>query len=157
MAAFARTAAVGALAALAYLAEQEVDRRLMNPRSDDLVLLGGLVTGRHRWWRPIGLTMHLTAGAVFALIFDRLVARRLVGPYWFRGVAFAQLENAALWPVLLLIDRFHPAVRRGVIAPTARPLYFAQSVLRHLALGSTLGLVPNRSSIGVNSDEVDAC
>ena len=53
----------------------------------------------------------------------------------------AQAENLALWPLILLIDRVHPAIRRGALAPLNRPAYFAQAVLRHAALGVVLGLV----------------
>jgi hypothetical protein len=47
---------------IAYLAAQELDRRLANnPRSNDLVLLGGLVTSRPSLWRPLGLILHVLA------------------------------------------------------------------------------------------------
>ena len=137
----ARAALAGVAGALAYLAEQELDRRVANPRSDDLVLLGGLVTGRSEIWRPLGLGMHLCAGAAFGVGFETLVARRLPGPYWLRGAVAAQIENAALWPLIAVIDRVHPAVRRGALAPLNRPVYFAQAVPRHAALGAVLGLV----------------
>jgi len=145
----ARSALAGVAGALAYLAEQELDRRVANPRSDDLVLLGGLVTDRSSIWKPLGLAMHLCAGAGFGVAFETIVAPLLPGPYWLRGAAMAQIENAALWPLLALIDRTHPAVGRGALSPLNRPVYFAQAVLRHAALGSVLGLVlgpPNRAS-----------
>lgn len=147
----ARAAMAGVVGALAYLAEQELDRRIANPRSDDLVLLGGLVTSNAALWRPLGFVMHLTAGAVFGVVFEAVVAPLLRGPYWLRGVVMGQVENAALWPLLLIIDRAHPAVRRGTIAPLNRPVYFAQSVLRHVALGAVLGLAlgnPSREHRG---------
>ena len=136
-----RASVAGVAGAVAYLVEQELDRRVANPRSDDLVLLGGLVTGRRAAWRPLGLGMHLVAGAVFGVVFEVLVAPLLRGPYWLRGVVMGQVENAVLWPLILLIDRVHPAIRGGTIAPLNRPVYFAQAVLRHAALGAVLGLV----------------
>jgi len=136
-----RAAAAGVVGALAYLAEQELDRRLANPRSDDLVLLGGLVTTREAAWRPLGLVMHLLAGASFGIGFETVAAPLLRGPYWLRGLVVAQLENALLWPILVLIDRVHPAVRTGALRPMNRPVYFAQAVLRHAALGAALGAV----------------
>ena len=136
-----RPALAGATAALAYLAEQEIDRQAVNRRSNDLDLLGGLVTG-HEWlWRPLGLAMHLSAGAAFGVVFDRVVAGRLPGPYWLRGVTMAQVENTALWPLIPILDRVHPAVKRGRLAPMHRRVYFAQAVLRHAALGAALGLL----------------
>ena len=141
MSRLARAALAGVGGALAYLAEQELDRRVANPRSDDLVLLGGLVTASSAVWRPLGLAMHLAAGATFGLLFEALMAPLLRGPYWLRGVMVGQVENAALWPLLLVIDRVHPAVRCGALAPLNRPVYFAQAVLRHAALGAMLGLL----------------
>ncbi len=137
-------ATAGVAAALPYLAEQELDRRLLNARSDDLHLLGGMLSPDPRFWRPFGLALHLTAGAVFGIAFDRLIAPRLPGPYWLRGVMMAQVENASLWPLVVLMDRIHPAVKRGNLAPMNRPTYFAQAVLRHIALGATLGLLNER-------------
>ena len=136
-----RASLAGVAGALAYLAEQELDRRVANPRSNDLVLMGGLVTANPSAWWPLGLVMHLAAGALFGLVFEAVVAPLLRGPYWLRGVVMGQVENALLWPLILIIDRVHPAIRRGAIAPLNRPVYFAQSVLRHVALGAVLGLV----------------
>jgi hypothetical protein len=129
---------------IAYLAAQEIDRRVVNPRSNDLVLLGGLVTDRPAIWRPLGLILHLIASASFGLVFDLLVAPRLPGPFWLRGVAMAQFENLTLWPLLLWIDRRHVAVRSGELAPMNRAVYFGQAVWRHVALGAVLGALLGR-------------
>ena len=136
-----RASMAGVAGALAYLAEQQLDRRVANPRSDDLVLLGGMVTSRPAAWRPLGLVMHLLAGATFGIVFEAVVAPLLRGPYWLRGVVMGQVENLALWPLILIIERVHPAIRNGSLAPMNRPVYFAQAVLRHVALGAVLGLV----------------
>ena len=136
-----RTVGAGLAAGVAYLAAQEVDRRLTNPRSDDLILVGGLVTRRPDLWRPVGLLNHLLAGVTFAFIFDRIVAPRLMGPYWLRGIVTFQAENAASWPLVLLIDRFHPAVKTGDLERLNRPVYVAQAAWRHLTFGAVLGLL----------------
>jgi hypothetical protein len=134
-----RATAAGVAGALAYLAAQEVDRRIVAPRSNDLVLLGGLVAERRAIWQPLGLLLHLLAGATFGLIFDRLFASRLPGPYWLRGLLVAQFENVTLWPIVLLVDRTHVAVKSGDLAPLHSPTYFAQAVWRHAALGIVTG------------------
>lgn len=134
-----RAALAGVGGALAYLAAQEADRRIANPRSDDLILLGGMVTNDERAWRPLGLLMHLLAGASFGVVFERVVAPLLPGPYWLRGVLLAQIENTVLWPLVLLLDRHHVAVKSGQLARMNRPVYFMQAVWRHLALGAVLG------------------
>ena len=133
---------------LAYLAAQEIDRRMVNPRSNDLVLLGGLVTDNSAVWRPLGLVMHLLASATFGLLFETMVAPRLPGPYWLRGVIMAQTENVTLWPLVLLIDRTHIAVKRGDLASMSRPVYFGQAAWRHLALGAVLGALLGRWRAG---------
>ncbi|MGE3272664.1 MAG: hypothetical protein AB7P40_28250 [Chloroflexota bacterium] len=129
----------GLAGAAAYLAAQEIDRRIVNPRSNDLLLLGGMVTSNERLWRPLGLLMHFAAGATFGLLFQRVAAPRLPGPYWLRGLMLAQFENATLWPLVLLLDRTHVAVKRGDLAPMNQPMYFVQAVWRHLALGVVIG------------------
>jgi hypothetical protein len=129
----------GLAGGVAYLAAQELDRRFVNPRSDDLVLLGGLVTARRAAWRPLGLVLHLLAAALFGLTFEVAVAPRLPGPYWLRGFLMAQTGNATLWPLILLIDRFHVAIRSSDLARMNRPVYFGQAVWRHLALGLVIG------------------
>ena len=134
-----RSVGAGLAAGVAYLVAQEIDRRITNPRSNDLILVGGLVTRRPDLWRPLGLVNHLLASVTFAFIFDRIVAPRLFGPYWLRGVLTFQAENAGSWPLVLLIDRFHPAVKVGQMARLNRPIYFAQEVWRHLAFGVVLG------------------
>ncbi|MFN8525088.1 MAG: hypothetical protein U0821_18485 [Chloroflexota bacterium] len=136
-----RAALAGIAGALAYLAAQEVDRRIANPRSDDLALLAGWLSPRPRVYRPIGLAAHLMAGATFGLGFHRVVAPRLPGPLWLRGMLAAQAENALLWPLVWGVDRWHPAVMRGTLAPLNRGVYFRQSVWRHAALGLVLGLL----------------
>jgi hypothetical protein len=78
------------------------------------------------------------------LIFETIVAPRMPGPYWLRGVAMAQIENVTLWPLVLLIDRFHVAVKRGDLASMSRPVYFWQAAWRHLALGIVLGALLGR-------------
>ena len=140
----ARAFGAGVGGALAYLVAQTLDRRLVNSRSDDLILLGGLVTQRRPIWRPLGFLLHLLAGGIFGIIFESLVAPRLPGPYGLRGVLMAQAENVLLWPLLIPIDRIHPAIRSGELAPTNRPVYFGQAVWRHLVLGAVMGALLGR-------------
>ena len=134
-----RTVVAGLAAGFAYLAAQEVDRRFVNPQSNDLVLVGGLVTARPSLWRPLGLFNHLFASVVFAFVYDRLVAPRLAGPGWLRGLLTFQAENAGSWPLVLFLDRHHPAIKAGALCRLNQPVYFAQEVWRHLAFGVTLG------------------
>jgi hypothetical protein len=134
-----RAAGAGLAGALAYLVVQEIDRRIVNPRSNDLVLIGGLFTGRPTARRLLGFVLHLLGGVSLGLVFETIVASRLRGPYWLRGIVMVQVENATVWPIVFLLDRFHPAIQSGELAPLTRPVYFGQQVWRHLALGAVLG------------------
>lgn len=134
-----RTIGAGIAAGSAYLVAQEIDRRITNPRSDDLILVGGLVTTRPDRWRLLGLINHMLASITFAFIFKWIVAPRLFGPYWLRGIVTFQAESAGFWPLVILLDRIHPAVKTGDLAPLNRRVYFLQEVWRHLAFGAVLG------------------
>lgn len=137
----ARRAALAGLAgALAYLAEQYIDLKVLRFPGDDLKLLGLLATRRDPAWRVAGLALHAANGAMLGLAYGAFVRNRLPGSPLLRGLLLGQLENAALWPLIpLLIDRYHPAVRAGRLPRLNRPAYAAQAILRHLAYGAVLG------------------
>jgi hypothetical protein len=61
-----------------------------------------------RYWLPVGLGVHVLNGAVFGMVFDRLGGRGIR-----QAVAAAQIENACLWPSLLVFDALHPDVCDG--------------------------------------------
>jgi len=56
-----------------------------------------------------------------------------------RSIVRVQMESAAVWPVVFLLDRCHPAIRSGELAPLTRPVCFAQQAWRQLALGAVIG------------------
>lgn len=134
-----RAVAVGLAGAVAYLLAQEVDRRVGDPRANDLLLIGGMLTRQRRAGLIIGVILHHLGGISLALLFERWAARRLWGPSWLRGVVLVQIENASLWPLCLLLDRFHPLIRSGELAPLNTPVGFLQQAWRHLALGVVIG------------------
>ena len=57
-----------------------------------------------------------------------------------------QIESAMVFPVVVLLDRYHPAIWSGELAPLTRPVYFAQQVWRHLALGAVIGALLGRDA-----------
>ena len=62
-----------------------------------------------------------------------------------QGVLVAEAESAGLWPVTILFDRVHPAVRSGEWPPIFRdPRAFCHSMLGHLVFGATLGALTSR-------------
>ncbi len=138
-----RAAVAGAAGAAAYLAEMAVDLPLLACPTDDLLLLGGLVTRDPRIWPILGGVMHFTNGMALAQVYA-LVERRLPGPPWARGVLFTLIENTVFWAIVPLFDRYHPAIREGKLPKMNRPVPFLQQVLRHIAYGAVLGAVYGR-------------
>ena len=87
-------------------------------------LAAALAAGRPR--------AHAANGAVFGARLARRANRRQAGP----PVALALAENAALWPLRALVDRYHPA--RGEPGAAAAPrnrAAFAQACWRHALFG----------------------
>jgi hypothetical protein len=134
-----RAAAAGVAAALVWAAAEPLDQRIFRSDYSDIALLGKAVSGRH--WRPIGLAMHALNGAAFGLAFD-LVRRRTDAKAVTLAVGAAVAENAALWPLCALVDRYHPARGERGLPPLARNgRAFAQATWRHALFGAVLGVL----------------
>lgn len=131
-------ALAGAAGSVAYAAEMWLDLRLVRYRFDDFTLLGRPLARDPRAWPALGAGIHLLNGAVMGLLFA-MIRRYLPGPGWLRGLLFAQLENLLLWPLMPLVDRYHPARRDGVLAPAWSRMSLLVAVLRHAAYGITVG------------------
>jgi hypothetical protein len=137
----ARGALAGAAAAGVWAAQQPLDIRAFGVRYDDTELLGKGVT-RGRWWRPVGVAMHLANGAAFGALYAN-VAPRVPLPSWARGPAAGLTEHALTWPGTLFVGRLHPA---GSDFPPlfADPRAIAQATWRHLLFGVVLGELERR-------------
>jgi hypothetical protein len=84
---------------------------------------------------PAAVAAHLVNGAVFGALFERAGWR---GPA--RGLLAAQAENLALWPLMAVAERVHPACRSGAWPPlfgTRR--IFAYESAGHAIFGAVLG------------------
>lgn len=130
----------GLAGALAFLLAMTLDLFLTRRRTNDLRLLAGMLPGGAPHWPVLGTAMHFFNGAALGALYA-LLHERLPGSPAVRGIIFALLENALLWPVLLLLDRIHPEIRAGRLEPFNRPIPFLQEVWRHVAYGLTLGRV----------------
>lgn len=130
----------GIAAGVAYLAEMAVDQSLLDCPTNDLLLLGGIVSRDQRVWPLVGLVGHMVLSNGMAHAYA-LVQQRLVGPPWVRGLTFIMVENAVLGLTLPLFDRWHPAIRSGQLPKMTRPIPIIQQTLRHMAYGIVLGLV----------------
>lgn len=122
-------------AAAAWAAAEPALQRLFRTPYSDVRLLGAPLSRRR--WRLAGTAVHLVNGAAAGVAFARLGLR---GPL--AGVAAAQIESAALWPGMALVDRFHPDRRSGAWPPLlTNPRVFGQEVAAHAVFGTVLGLL----------------
>ena len=129
------------VAAAAWALEQPLDKLVLDSEYDDIELLGKAFT-RGNGWYPIGLAVHLGNGAAFGALYAN-VASYLPVPAPLRGPAVALTEHLALWPLGFLSDRLHPA-RKQIPQLQGNPRAFAQSTVRHLIFGLTLGELERR-------------
>ena len=126
---------------MAWALQQPLDKLIFRSRYDDVELLGRAIRPGPRWYR-IGLVLHLQNGALFGAVYANL-APGLPIPPALRGPAAGLAEHFALWPLVGLTDRFHPA--RGhlpVLSGSRRA--FAQATWRHLLFGYVLGELERR-------------
>jgi hypothetical protein len=138
-----RAAGAGVAGAAAWvLAEPVLHRTLGAPHGE--VRLVGRLLAPDRAWRSVGLAVHLANGAAFGILFDRLGGRGMRA-----AVIAAQLENAALWPAMTIVDRLHPDVRSGHWPPLARnPRVIAHEIAGHLVFGVVLGGLLGERQVG---------
>jgi hypothetical protein len=130
--------AAGLLAGVVYLGEMAADLKAARHNTDDLYMLGRMVTSSRRFVRPVGLAMHLMNSAIFGLVYALVAHDRLPGPPWLRGVTLANIENAALYS-LAHIEHHHPGVRNGELDSYRTRTAFLQNIARHIAFGAVLG------------------
>src|SRR5690348_919105 len=135
-----RAVMAGLAGGFAYLIEQSIDLRVFRVNVDDIQLLGRFFSSNPRVWPAIGLAIHCFNAISLACVYA-LLGRYLPGPGWLRGIIFAQIENTLLWPITLILDRYHPGRKAGTLAAYNAPVPFLQGILRHLAYGAVLGLL----------------
>jgi len=128
-----RAALAGLSAAAVWAAAEPALRRLFGTPYTDVRLIGAPLSQRH--WRLVGTTLHLLNGAAAGVAFRRLDLRG-----WKAGVVAAQIESAALWPGMVVVDRYHPDRRNGAWPPLlSNPRVFGQEVAAHAIFGAVLG------------------
>src|SRR5205823_2666318 len=117
------------IAAAVWAAQQPFDKLAFSSRYDDVELLGRAVV-RGEAWYPVGLALHLGNGAVFGLVYAN-VAPALPLPPVLRGPAAGLAEHLALWPLVAVTDRLHPA-RDQLPGLRGNRRAFAQAAWRHV-------------------------
>lgn len=132
-----QAALAGATAATVWGLLEPLDRRIFRWDYSDVALLGKLVT-RGRGWRAAGFALHAANGALFGLGFHELRVRLGADPRRL-ALALALLENVALYPLAILVDRRHPARGGPGLAPLLSMRGFVQETARHAVFGLVLG------------------
>jgi hypothetical protein len=133
-----RGGVAGAVATVLMTLEQPFDKRLFDSKYDDVEILGKLVTRGHGW-RPIGFALHVQNGAILGAAYARLEPS-LPGPAVLRGLLVGLIEHVGTWPMVALVDRYHPA-RKELPKLHANRRAFAQATIRHAVFGIGLGLL----------------
>lgn len=135
---WARSAAAGAAAATAWGLQEPLDQAVLRYDYSDIALLGKLATRGPRW-RAAGFAVHAVNGAAFGVFFE--AARRTTGLEPRRlAVGLALAEHLTLFPLSILVDRYHPARGEPGLPPIARsPRAFVQATWRHWLFGTLLG------------------
>ena len=109
-------------------------RAFASPYADSEVLGPFITTGRYEWLA--NLVTHMTGGAAFGYVFERLGGRGVRA-----GVAAAVVENTVLWPVIGLLEPIHPKRRSGEWPPLlANGRAFTSATVGHAIFGALLGI-----------------
>jgi hypothetical protein len=146
MSARTRAAVAGAASAALWGALEPIDRRLLACDYSDVALLGKLVT-RGRGWRIAGVALHGLNGALFGLAFHEVRRRTGAEPRRL-ALGLALAENFGLYPLSILVDRYHPARGEAGIPPLAtNPRALAQATVRHTVFGLALGRLAGSEAV----------
>lgn len=121
--------------------QQPLDKLVFSSRYDDVELLGRAVIRGDSWY-PAGLALHMGNGALFGMAYAN-VAPVLPLPPILRGPAAGLAEHLALWPLVSLSDRLHPA-RKHLPQLDGSRRAFAQAAWRHMLFGLVLGELERR-------------
>jgi hypothetical protein len=133
-----RAALAGAAAAAVWALQEPLDTRVARCDYSDVALLGKAVT-RGRAWPVAGLVLHVGNGALFGLAYARVRDGLPVEPRRL-AVAMALAEHVALFPLVALVDRQHPARGEpGVPRLAGNARAFALATWRHGLFGAVLG------------------
>jgi hypothetical protein len=134
----------GLIAGTTYLGAMWLDNRLSSWRFNDLKLVGQMITTRSPLWQIQGVAGHYGFSVLMTLLYMRYARKCLPGPGWLRGVAFLMLENVALYPAGLILDRLHAGIVSGQLPPMLHGKTFLGQVVRHITFGATLGVLCRR-------------
>ena len=141
----------GLAAGAAFALVLEADLRLTGNNADDFVILGRPFVKQREHAHRLGAVIHAFNSIALAALYAR-VHNRLPGPPWLKGVLFANIENALLYPITVFED-LHPAIQDGQVDRYFTWPSFWQSVPRHIAYGAVLGVLLRARSRGDGSSK----
>jgi hypothetical protein len=142
-----RCAAAGAAAAILWAIQQPLDRRVFRSGYDDVAYLGKLVTNTAPAWQAVGLSAHAANGAAFGLAWSEIWRRTPTTDPRLSALLTAQIENVGFFPLAGIVDRLHPAIRRGEHPRVfGNRRAFAVATWRHTLFGLVLGELARRST-----------
>ena len=140
----------GGIAAALWAAQQPLDKRAFGSRYDDVELLGKAVV-KGDDWPAAGLALHLANGVAFGAAYAQL-RRFLPGPAVAQGTGMAVAEHFALWPLVALVDRYHP--RRSELTPLrSNRAAFWQAFYRHVLFGLAMSALEARLNADAEPEE----
>lgn len=144
-----RGALAGAAAGVAWRAIEPLLRREFgSPYSDPGLVVGIFAPRRGR--AALELALQGVNGAAFGAAFASLGGRGIRG-----GVTAALAENAAFWPLVGVLQRFHPDVRAGRWPrPLTDPASIQVSFAGHAIFGILLGALLDPPAVRVHSRPV---
>jgi hypothetical protein len=130
--------AAGAAAATVWGLLEPLDQRLFRYEYSDIAVLGKALT-RGPAWRPVGFALHAANGAIFGAVYHEVRERVPVNPRRL-ALGLALAEHVALFPLGVLVDRYHPARGEPGMPPIGTSgRAFAQATVRHALFGILLG------------------
>jgi hypothetical protein len=131
--------------ATAFLATTFIESKLSSHPYNDIKLVGQMLTTRSPLWQIQGVVGHYGFATVMGLLYARY-ERMLHGPGWLRGLLFMQIENTVLYPLGIIVDRFHRGEREGQLPPIMSRKSYQGQVLRHVAMGVVMGAMLKRKT-----------
>lgn len=133
----------GALAGLpggiAHALTNEIDRKVFQYDTDDMLMVTGTFIEDRKRARTIGFFMHLGFAMAFGIGYAVVFNPRDEQDAVVRGIGAGLVENGLLWPLVGPLDRHHPYIRSGRIDKFNQPIALVQANLRHIALGYGIG------------------
>lgn len=133
----------GALAGLpggiAHALMNEIDRKIFDYDSDDMLMVTGTFMDDKPRARKIGFLMHLGFAMAFGIGYAVVLNPRDKQDAVIRGIGAGLVENSLLWPLVAPLDKHHPYIRTGRIDKFNHPIALIQANLRHIALGYGIG------------------